>query len=298
MQSSLKIARVSIISNLLLLVLKLGVGVAIGSIAVISEGVHSSIDLVASGIAYFSVRTAQRPADETHPFGHGKFENMSALVESMLIAVAALLIVFEALAHLATGGPATSTTWGLVVVGISGVANVVVSQYLIVQGRRIGSQAIEADGKHLRSDVWTSAGVFVGLLLVRWTGLGWLDPVAGLVVAAIIIKAAWDLFQQALNPLTDARLPAEEENQLRALLDGFAGRYVEYHDLRTRMAGSERHVDLHLVMHRRLSFNAVHDLCDEIEAAMGADFPGAHILIHPEPCEKDCPTCSKAPIPW
>lgn len=297
MHAGLKIARVSLISNLVLVVIKLAVGVAIGSIAVISEGVHSGIDLVASGIAYLSVRAAHQPADERHPFGHGKFENMSALAEAVLIFVAALIILFEAIQHLVTSAPVTNIFWGVLVVGFSGVVNLVVSQYLIKQGRKLNSLAIEADGHHLRSDVWTSIGVFAGLVLVRLTGIAWLDPVAGGVVAIIILKTAWDLFQQAIHPLMDARLPEAEEQRLRSVIERFGDRYVEYHDLRSRKAGSEWHVDLHLVMHRRFSFNSVHDLCDEIEEAIGSEFPSTQTLIHAEPCEKDCPSCKQAPIP-
>jgi cation diffusion facilitator family transporter len=284
-------AGLSVISNTVLVLGKVGVGLASGSVSVLSEGIHSAIDLVAALIALFSVQASSRPADEQHAYGHGKIENMSALVEGALVLVAALWIIFEAIYKLRGGHEAPSVTLGLWVMGLSAVVNWLVSAYLLRVAQAAQSMALEADAVHLRSDVWTSVGVFVGLLLVRLTGLAWLDAAVALLVAVMIMKAGWDLCRKALSPLIDARLPHLEEEQIIGLIREHEEDFVEFHDLRTRQAGAERHVDFHLVVHGRRSLAEVHQLCDQIEQAIEDRYPLTHVLIHPEPCDSSCDLC-------
>jgi cation diffusion facilitator family transporter len=287
-------ARMSVGSNVLLVGVKLAAGLMIGSVSVLSEAIHSAIDLAAAFIALFSVRVASRPADAEHSYGHGKIENISALVEGALVLVAAGWIIYEAVHRLANGQEASGVGAGLVVMGLSAAANWLVSGYLFRVARSEDSMALEADAVHLRSDVWTSVGVFGGLLLVRLTGLAWLDPAVALLVAVMITRAGWQLCRQALSPLIDARLPQEEEEEIVRLIQAHEAEFVEFHDLRTRRAGSERHIDFHLVVHGRRSLQEVHGLCDAIEAAIRERFTRAHVLIHPEPCEESCDYCRGA----
>ena len=287
-------ARFSVASNSLLVVGKLGVGMAIGSVSVISEAIHSGIDLLAALIALVSVRVSSRPADEDHRYGHGKVENLSALVEGVLIIVAAGWIIYEALRKLSGGHAVPNVSAGLWVMGASATLNWFVSGLLFRVAKSEESAALEADAMHLRTDVWTSVGVFGGLLAVRFSGLPWLDPAVALLVAVMIIKAGLELSIQAFKPLLDSPLSEAEEDEIIALIEQSSDEFVDYHDLRTRQAGSERHVDFHLVVHGKRSLEEVHRLCDRIEGAICHRFPTAQVLIHPEPCEEDCEVCRSA----
>ena len=285
-------ARLSVFSNSLLVLGKLAVGLSIHSVSIISEAIHSGLDLVAAGIAYWSVGQAAKPADKTHRYGHGKIENLSGAAEALLIFVASAWIIFEAYHRLRYGGEVHEVTWGLVVMGGSAIINLGVSRYLMGVARRTDSMALHADALHLSTDVYTSVGVFAGLSLLYFTGLPWLDPVVAIAVALLIMKAAFDLLRQAIVPLTDAKLPDKEEAEIARILNLHASEYVEWHDLRTRKAGAERHIDLHLVAHRTQTLGYVHDLLDQIEAELQERFPGASVLIHPEPCAEDCAVCT------
>jgi len=285
-------ATLSVVSNAALVALKLTAGVAMGSVSVISEAIHSGLDLLAALIALFSVRQSSRPPDETHRYGHGKIENVSALVEALLIFVAAVWIIAEAVQRLLRGGVVKELGLGLVIMGLSAVANAVVSTVLFRVARRHDSQALLADGLHLRTDVWTSLGVVLGLGAIRVTGLVVLDPLIAIGVALLIIKAAWDLSQASFLPLLDVSMPEEEERRIREIVESFRGEYVEFHKLRTRRAGPERHVDLHLVVHADHRIDEVHGLAERIEKAIEGLWPRTSVLIHTEPCRaRDCEAC-------
>lgn len=285
-------ARISVLSNTLLVVAKLAVGLAIQSVSIISEAIHSGLDLVAAGIAFWSVQQAAKPADQTHKYGHGKIENLSGAAEALLIFVAAVWIVSEAVHKLRYGGDVGSVTWGLAVMGASALVNTGVSRHLFRVAKKTDSMALQADALHLSTDVFTSLGVFGGLILLHFTGLWWLDPAVAVGVALLIMKAAYELFLQAVQPLADVKLPDEEEAEVVAILERHAGEYVSWHSLRTRKAGAQRHIDLHLVAHRNESLGDVHHLCDQIEAEIEGRFPGASVLIHPEPCDDACAKCT------
>ncbi len=295
-----RVAKLSVASNTVLVAGKVGVGLAIDSVSVLAEAVHSGIDLLAALIAYFSVREASKPADEHHPFGHGKIENLSGTIEAGLIFLAAGWIVYEAAQRLLRGGGAVEATGlGLGVMGVSALVNWIVSSRLFHAARRTHSVALEADALHLRTDVWTSLGVFAGLLGIHLTGWRILDPLAAIGVAALVLKAAYDLTRQSFLPLLDVSLPPEEQRLILDTLEEYRPRYLEVHMLRTRRAGAERHIDLHMVLPKVTPLHESHRLCDEIEAALAARIPHAHVLIHVEPCdqreglpcETDCRVC-------
>jgi cation diffusion facilitator family transporter len=287
------VARLSIISNTLLVVLKLAVGIMIGSVSVISEAIHSGIDLVAAIIAYFSVRQSSRPPDAEHAFGHGKVENVSGAVEAVLIFIAAGLIIWEAYNKLIHGVEIEDVSLGIVVMLLSVFVNYFVSEKLLKTAKRTDSIALEADGWHLRTDVLTSLGIFGGLVAIKLTGIAILDPILAILVALFILKAAFDLTMKSLKDLLDIRLSGEEEGEIKKIISGYSGSFLEFHDLRTRKSGSDRFVDLHLVVHRKLSVEEAHDLSDHIEADIKQRFPRTSVIIHIEPCKETVGNCKE-----
>jgi len=258
----------------------------IGSISVISEAIHSGNDLLASFIALFSVKTSTKPPDKQHPYGHGKIENISGTIEAILIFVAAIMIITEAIKKILHGGELMDTGWGIVVMGLAAVINYAISTYLLKVGRKTNSIALEADGMHLRTDVYTSLGVFIGLILIKITGEHLIDPIAAMLVAVIIIKAAYDLTKKAFMPLLDAAITPDNLRLLEAILDEYNSSFIEYHELRTRQAGRESYIDLHLVINPYHSIQEAHDLCDAIEARIESAILYSHVMIHVEPAEK------------
>lgn len=283
-------AAVSILSNSILIVLKLVAGAITGSIAIVTEAVHSSIDLMASIVAFFSVRKADEPADESHPYGHQKVENMAAALEGMLILVGAAIIVYEATRRLFDGAEVHSLGVGIAVIGFSAVANLVVSTYLYRQAHLTDSPALEGDAAHLRTDAATSAGVLVALVLVEVTGVEWLDPAVALAVAAAIVVAGVRILTRSSRVLVDEALPHEELDSLREAIDEHgAEELIGFHKLRARRAGSRRYVDLHVQFRDGTTLKRAHQISHELEREIRARVRGADVLIHLEPEESARP---------
>ena len=294
-KAKLRVARLSVAAGAVLTAGKLAVGLATNSISIISEAIHSGLDLLAAIIAYAAVLIAGRPADETHHYGHGKFENLAAIIEALLIIGAGFLIILQAVPKLRGENEIHSLGLGAAVMGVAAAVNLAVSTVLMRTAKKTGSPALAADAWHLRTDVYTSAGVFAGLLAIRFTGLTILDPLLALGVTLLIFKAAVDLLRESVGSMLDVRLPEKEERIIREVLTVYAGEFVEFHNLRTRRAGAERHVDLHLVVPRGRPIGLVHDLCERIESSLEQHLNGVQVLIHPEPCQsagKDCQVCS------
>jgi cation diffusion facilitator family transporter len=277
-------AAVSIVSNTLLIALKLVAGVVTGSIAIITEAIHSSIDLVASIIAYFSVRKAEEPADESHPWGHHKVENVAAAIEGMLILVGAGVIIFESIRRLAEGSEVHSLGFGIAVIGFSALANLGVSTYLYRQARATESPALEGDAAHLRTDAFTSLGVLVGLVLVEFTGATWIDPAAALVVAAAIVYAGVRILARTSRVLVDEALPQEELDAVaEAVAAHGAPELAGFHKLRARRAGSRRYIDMHVQFREGTSLRRAHEISHELQSSIAGRLRGADVLIHLEP---------------
>jgi len=297
--AKVRVAWLSVASNTTLTALKLVVGFMIGSVSVMSEAIHSGVDLLAAVIALGAVRVSGRPADEDHPFGHGKFENVSGVVEALLIFVAAGWIVFESVRKLRAPEEIGNPGWGIAVMAVSAAANIVVSQMLFRVGRRTDSMALLADGWHLRTDVYTSAGVMVGLALLRLGGelrpdidLRWLDPVVALGVAALILRAAWNLTRQSGRDLFDVSLPTEEEAAIREAIGAQMPEVRGFHHLRTRKAGAHRYIEFHMMVDAAMHVSAAHELTDRVGAAIRERLAGAYVAIHIEPCGVNCsPHC-------
>ena len=278
-------AAVSIVSNTTLIVFKLIVGLLSGSIAIVSEALHSASDLVAAVIAFWSVRRAAVPADARHPYGHEKVENVSGVVEALLIIVAAGVIIYEAVQRLA-GGPELDHVWlGIAVMAVSGVVNLVVSlRVLYPVARRTESAALEADAAHLLTDVYTSFGVAGGLLLVQLTGRDIFDPLAAIVVALVIVRTGYVLVVKSMRVLLDETLSDEELDEIRRCLRDHRGDIISgYHKLRARRAGSRRHIDLHITVDERLTIAEAHDAAEHIAADIRACIPNADVMVHVEP---------------
>jgi len=285
-------ALLSILSNTLLIALKLVVGIMMQSVSVISEAAHSGLDLVAAIIAWYSIRESGKPADDEHRYGHGKFENVAGTVEALLIFGAAAYIIVEAVRKLASGTVMVENLGaGVAVMAVSAIANYLVSRHLLKVARRTGSVALEADAMHLRTDVYTSAGVLSGLLAINFTGMHILDPLIAIGVALLILKAAYELTRHAFFPILDVRLPDEEEQLIHNVMKGFAGQIVEYHKLRTRKSGHIRQIDMHLLVPRLCTVGKAHELSNQIERQIEAQLPESQILVHIEPCRGECMNC-------
>ena len=293
MEAKARVASMSVISNAFLTVGKVTIGFASGSVSILSEGIHSGIDLFAALIAFFAVRESGKPADDRHAYGHGKIENVSGTVEALLIFVAATWIMVEAIHKITNRVQVESVGWGLVIMGISAVLNLIVSTMLMRVAKKTDSVALEADSMHLRTDVYTSAGVFVGLILIQVTGWSIFDPVVAIAVALLIIKTAVNLTREAFMPLVDTSLPAAETEIITSIINKHEHEFVEFHKLRTRKAGAERHIDLHLVVPKDNSVAQVHDLCNRIEREIKEELHEAHVLIHSEPCTDRQTSCAQ-----
>lgn len=290
MDNRSKAAWLSVFSNITLVTAKLIIGIIIGSVSVISEAIHSANDLLASLIALFAIKTSTRPPDKEHPYGHGKIENISGTIEALLIFVAAAMIIKEAIDKIYSGGEVMDLGWGMAVMGFSALMNFLVSGYLLKVGRETDSVALEADGMHLRTDVLTSLGVFAGLVLIKITGNQIFDPIAAILVACLIIKAAYELTRKAFMPLLDSALDEKYIALTESILQEYHDNFIEYHKLRTRKAGRDSHIDLHLVISSDKSIREAHDLCDEIESKIYAQIPHSHVLIHVEPSREKMST--------
>jgi cation diffusion facilitator family transporter len=266
---------------------------------VISEGIHSSLDLVSAAVAFFTIRVAGKPADEEHPFGHGKIETLSSLLESLLLVAAAGWIIYEAVDHILHPHPIEHAGIAIATIALSLVVSLFVYRDNIRAARITESSAIEVNALHFLSDVIASAGILAGLVLLKLTGWWLTDPILALGVALYILAMTASQIKRALEELADTQLPAAEVAAIREVVDAyrFKGTTIEAHDLRTRRSGSTRHVDFHLVVCRKLTVLESHAKCDAIEARIQERFPGASVNIHVEPCGLETGPCDQRNCP-
>ncbi|HET8638994.1 MAG TPA: cation diffusion facilitator family transporter [Solirubrobacterales bacterium] len=277
-------AALSIASNSFLIAIKLVAGVITGSIAIITEAIHSLIDLVASVIAFVSVRKADEPADADHPYGHEKVESLAATIEGMLILIGAGIIIYEATRRLAIGAEIETVPLGLAVMAFSTVANFAVSAVLSRRASEHDSPALAGDAAHLRTDALTSLGVFIGLLAVQVTGAAAFDSITALIVAAVIVVTGLRIIWSSSGVLVDEALPAEEMDRIEAAIAAARTEEVAgYHKLRARQAGSRRYIDLHVQYRSGTSLERAHELAHRMRAEIEAAIHGAEVLIHAEP---------------
>lgn len=281
--NSSKIAFLSVLSNSTVVILKIIVGLFTGSVAIVSEAIHSLLDLLASFIAFLSVRISSKPADKEHPYGHGKVENISGTIETLLIFVAGIWIIYECIHKIIAPTPIKLPVLGILVMLFGALINFFVSRIVYRTAKNTNSVAMKSNALHLLTDVYTSLGVALSLLIVHLTGWYILDPIIGILLASYIMMEAFKLMKETFPPLMDARLSMEEEEQIIQIIESFKDEYIEYHDFRTRRSGAEEYIDFHLVVASNESIETVHNLCDRIEEKINTHFHKANILIHLEP---------------
>lgn len=292
MNSKTKVARLSIISNTSLIAIKLLIGLLTGSVSIISEAIHSTMDLIASVIAFFSVRISDKPADEKHPYGHGKFENISGVIESILIFIASFIIIVESIKKIMHPSEANNFfAMGFIVMFISAGINFAVSNKIYKTAKKQDSVALEADALHLKTDVYTALGVGIGLLLIWVTKLNFLDPIVAILIAIFILKEAFGMLKSAFEPLLDASLSDVEINIIENAVSDYKSEYCNYHNLRTRKSGSTKYIDLHLVVPENMSVKSAHNICDEIEENIEHSMKNTEVMIHLESCTNSCNKC-------
>ncbi|MDP1623468.1 MAG: cation diffusion facilitator family transporter [Bacteroidales bacterium] len=282
MNKKVSVARLSIFSNSILIILKVVVGLLSGSVSIISEAIHSLMDLLASIVAYFSVRISDTPADERHPYGHAKFENISGAVEALLIFIAAFWIIYEAVKKIIHPSNVEQIGIGVAVMIISAVVNIIVSKKLYRVARETDSVALEADALHLKTDVYTSIGVAAGLLLMWVSGYHLFDPVIAILVALLILKESYQLFSKAYAPLLDLSLPADDVARISAIIQRQCTDEMNFHNLRTRKAGHIKYIDFHLNLDSEKTVGEAHEICNQIEEAIKNAFDHAEVTIHVE----------------
>ena len=279
-------ARLSIISNSCLIVMKATVGIFSGSVSIISETIHSTIDLLASIISFFSVKISDRKPDEEHPYGHGKYENISGVIEALLIFIAAVWIIFEAVKKIISHTEIDRVGWGFIVMLASAIINFFISRKLYKVAKQFDSIALEADALHLKVDIYTSIGVAIGLLLIKITGYYLLDPIVAILVAVMILRESFVLLKNAYAPLLDTKLPDEEIEIITKAIEKNKSENISFHQLRTRKAGHLKYVDLHLEVPHDYSVKQSHDICDSIEKEIENKIKNIEVHIHVEPVNK------------
>lgn len=269
--------------SFLVLGLKLSAWWVTGSVALLSDGLESTVNVVAAFIAYFVIRYAQKPADDDHQFGHHKAEYISAVVEGVLIVVAALLIVREAWGGLFEPRLPEAPVLGLAINAFAGGLNAVWATILIRVGRKHASPALTADGHHIMSDVVTSIGVLIGLVLAIVTGYAILDPLLAILVAINILIQGSKVILHSLSGLMDKAVEPEEDEAIKKAIAEHSAGVLNVHDLKTRRAGSAAFIDFHVVVPASMSVGAAHEICDRLEDAIRGVIPGATLAIHVEP---------------
>jgi cation diffusion facilitator family transporter len=284
MNEKVKVASLSIASNTTLIIIKLFVGIFTGSVSIISEAIHSTMDLAAAIIAFFSVKVSDTPPDKRHQYGHGKIENISGVIEAILIFIASIWIIYEAVNKIQSKDKIESIGLGSLVMLISAGVNIIVSRKLYKVAKKTNSIALEADALHLKADVYTSLGVAFGLGLIWLTGYQILDPIVAILVAIFILYESFQLLKKAFSPLLDS---AMDESDLNTINDYFKQRNIKVHDLRTRLSGKYKFAELHMVMSGHKTLEEVHEVCDEVEKDLENRISDFQLTIHPEPESKE-----------
>jgi cation diffusion facilitator family transporter len=277
-------AGLSIASNTCLIVLKVIAGALTGSVGILSDAIHSLMDLLASVIALASVRKADEPADATHRYGHERFEDLAAGAQALLLLVGAAFIAVQAVRRLINGGSLNSIGIGMAVAGAAAVINILISTYVDRTGRATGSNALHANAADLRTDALVSIGVLLSLVLIKLTHAAWIDPIVGLVVATVVSSTGVRILVDASRRLADEALPPDELTALQQVVDSFLGdQVIGFHDLRARHVGSHHQVDLHLQFAAGMSLEDAHFISHQLQHAIIARLPGTSVLVHLEP---------------
>ena len=274
-----------------LIVLKVVVAVITGSISISAQAVDSFLDLFAVTVTFFAIRMATIPADEEHPFGHGKVEGIAAIVQAVLIFTAGGFIIYSSVRRIIAGTTVELTEAGAGVMLASIIVSIFLSRHLLRVSRATGSIALEATARNIAADVYSAAGVLVGLMAIRFTGHSIIDPIVAIGVAAYILKTAYDVTGKSIRELVDVRLPREEEEAIIACISEHRGQLAGFHKIRTRKAGSQRFIEFHLVIPKNASLEEAHQMCYHLEEDIENRLPNSSVTIHVEPCNIECEQC-------
>ena len=275
----------SISSNALLLTVKLVAGVLTGSASVLSEAVHSATDLVASVVAFVAVRRSESPPDESHNYGHGRFENLAGVFEGVILLGVGAAVIYGAVDGILNGAKLELLGFGIGVMALSAVVNFFVSRWLLRVAYETDSRALEAEGYNLRTDVWGAAGVALGLIAALATGWTVLDPIIAAVIGLVILWTAFRLISGSTRVLLDESLPGDELNVVEDVIGGEVRsdpRIRGYHKLRARKSGSQRHIDFHLQLRAETTLGEAHKISDALEERIRRNLPNSDVLIHLE----------------
>ena len=298
-QPSVKIraAGISILTATGLAILKLVTGLMTGSMAVLASAIDSLLDILMSGVNFFAIRQAEQPADQNHPFGHGKYETLATMIQSLVIAGSGLWIISESISRLRAGVTLARIDSGIAVLLISTIASVLISRYLRRVAKATDSTALQADSLHFSMDVYTNLALMLGLIAIRFIAIPWLDPVLSILIACYILFEALRLVRQGLRDVLDEELPAVVRNEVERLIQTHQNDITGYHNLRTRRAGSQKIMDFHLTVCKHLSVEEAHGIADHLEKRIEADIQGADVTIHIEPCRREhCPGRQNCPV--
>ena len=290
------VAGLSITSNVILSVLKIITGVLSGSLSIISEAIHSLSDFFASVLTFFSVIKSSQPADDDHPYGHGKYEDMAGFIEGILIILASLFIIYEASKKIIFGiDMDTENILGMAVMLVAVILNIIVSSFLFKVAKETNSISLYADGEHLRTDVYSSLGVLIGLMLIKITGYSILDPIIAILVAVIIFRAGYSISKKACSNLLDHSVSREITDNIKRIAEKYKNNAaLKPNSLKARQVGPTQDIDMILQFPESTTICECHKICDEIEKQILSVYPNCSISIHSEPvcygrnCKKDC----------
>ncbi|MFC1899375.1 cation diffusion facilitator family transporter [Chloroflexota bacterium] len=276
---------------IILVTLKIIVTTLTGSISILAQAADSFLDLFAILITFVAVIVAVRPPDEDHPFGHGKVENIAAVIQALLIFTAGGLIIYSAIRRIISGTVIEMTEAGIGVMLFSMIASVFLSRHLHQVARDTDSLAIEASARNINADIYSAAGVLIGLVVIRFTEFNILDPIIAIIVSLLILKAGYEVSRKAIEGLIDVRLPEVEEETIRLCIMEHYSEVVSFHRLRTRKSGNQRFIYLHLVMPKHASVVEAHSMCDHLEEDLEERLNNTNVTIHIEPCSIECTMC-------
>ncbi|MBI4267302.1 MAG: cation transporter [Chloroflexi bacterium] len=288
-------ARLLLITVIGLLCIKIAVGVVTDSVSIWAQAVDSTLDVFAVVITFLTVGFSVKPADQEHPFGHGKVEDIAAGIQALLLLGAAGGIIYAAILRIMDGEVIKLTEAGIAVMAVSMTTSILLSRHLFKVARATGSVALEANANNIKGDIFSTAGVLVGLIVVRLTGMTIFDPIIALIVSLFILRATYQVGRMAWNGLIDVRLPKTEEDMLVSIIKEHSGQLAGFHEVRTRKSGIQRFIDLHLMLPRNASVEEAHKMCDHLEADIAQKLPNANVTIHVEPCSNECDKCLVSP---
>ncbi len=282
-------ARFSVGAALFLAVLKLTTGFFLHSLGMISAGVDSLMDLIASGINFFSMKESIKPADREHPYGHGKIENIASLFQAGIIGLAGLFLVGEGIRRSLFVEAVPAFDAGIMVMILSAAISYLVGRRLARIARATDSPLLDADALHFTVDTFTNTGVVLALLLSRWSGRIFFDRMAAILIGCWVLYAALKLFRNALSALMDQTIPRELEEKIKGLILDHCEEIIGYHRMRTRRSGSKKMIDLHLVICKDISLTEAHGITEELEKKIEEKIKNSDVMIHIEPCDMECP---------